>query len=112
MPNVRLHDGDEVHVLNRQTRDSWVDEAIREAQERGAFDNLPGSGKPLEFMDNPHGADWETAFRILKNAGMAPFWIELDKIVRAELDGLVALRERTATYIAAYTASPSAESEA
>ena len=24
-----------------------VDRAIREAAERGAFDNLPGSGKPL-----------------------------------------------------------------
>jgi len=26
---------------------SWVDQQIAEAQERGAFDNLPGAGKPL-----------------------------------------------------------------
>ncbi|PXY22237.1 DUF1992 domain-containing protein [Prauserella muralis] len=27
--------------------ESWVDKQIREAQERGEFDNLPGAGKPL-----------------------------------------------------------------
>jgi hypothetical protein len=26
---------------------SWIDQQIGEAQERGAFDNLPGAGKPL-----------------------------------------------------------------
>lgn len=26
---------------------SWIDRQINEAQERGAFDNLPGAGKPL-----------------------------------------------------------------
>jgi Domain of unknown function (DUF1992) len=26
---------------------SWVDQQIQEAEERGAFDNLPGAGKPL-----------------------------------------------------------------
>jgi hypothetical protein len=26
---------------------SWVDRQVREAEERGAFDNLPGAGKPI-----------------------------------------------------------------
>src|SRR5215471_14642605 len=26
---------------------SWIDQQISEAEERGAFDNLPGTGKPL-----------------------------------------------------------------
>jgi hypothetical protein len=26
---------------------SWIDEQIQQAQQRGAFDNLPGTGKPL-----------------------------------------------------------------
>ena len=26
---------------------SWIDQRINEAEERGAFDNLPGAGKPL-----------------------------------------------------------------
>jgi hypothetical protein len=30
---------------------SWVDKQINEAAERGAFDNLPGAGKPLPKSD-------------------------------------------------------------
>jgi hypothetical protein len=29
--------------------ESWIDRQIREAAGRGAFDNLPGAGKPLEL---------------------------------------------------------------
>lgn len=29
--------------------ENWVDRQIREAMERGEFDNLPGAGKPLEL---------------------------------------------------------------
>lgn len=32
--------------------ESPVDRAIREAQERGEFDNLPGAGKPLRNLGN------------------------------------------------------------
>jgi hypothetical protein len=34
-----------------------VDRAIREAQERGEFDNLPGAGKPLRGLGNPEVED-------------------------------------------------------
>src|SRR5579875_1255918 len=37
--------------------ESWIDRQIREAQERGAFDNLPGAGKPIEGLDDPD-PDW------------------------------------------------------
>lgn len=37
--------------------ESAVDKAIREAQERGEFDNLPGAGKPLRIK-NPNDPDW------------------------------------------------------
>jgi Domain of unknown function (DUF1992) len=30
---------------------SWIDQRINEAAERGAFDNLPGAGKPLPRRD-------------------------------------------------------------
>ena len=36
---------------------SWVDRQIREAQERGEFDNLPGAGKPLPSLDK-QDPDW------------------------------------------------------
>lgn len=35
--------------------ESWIDRQIREAMERGAFDDLPGAGKPLQLSDDP---DW------------------------------------------------------
>lgn len=34
-----------------------IDRAIREAAERGAFDNLPGAGKPLNLR-NTSDPDW------------------------------------------------------
>lgn len=37
--------------------ESWIDRQIREATERGEFDNLPGAGKPLELRDT-HDPDW------------------------------------------------------
>jgi hypothetical protein len=37
--------------------ESPVDRAIREAQERGEFDNLPGAGKPLRGLGNPEVED-------------------------------------------------------
>lgn len=33
--------------------ESWIDKQIREGAERGAFDNLPGAGKPLSGLDKP-----------------------------------------------------------
>lgn len=35
-----------------------IDRAVREAQERGAFDDLPGKGKPLRGLDKPHDDNW------------------------------------------------------
>jgi DnaJ family protein C protein 28 len=67
-------------------RESWVDEQIREAEERGQFDNLPGKGKPLDLTPNPYAQDREMAFKILKDAGCAPEWIELDKAIRSRLE--------------------------
>ena len=39
-------------------RETWVDRQIREAQERGEFDNLPGAGKPLADLGDPNDPDW------------------------------------------------------
>jgi hypothetical protein len=37
---------------------SWVERQIREAAERGAFDNLPGAGRPIPDLDKPHDELW------------------------------------------------------
>jgi DnaJ family protein C protein 28 len=62
--------------------ESWIDQQIREAQERGEFDDLPGKGQPLDLAPNPYAQDQELAFKVLKYAGYAPEWIELDKAIR------------------------------
>lgn len=66
--------------------ESWIDQCIREAQERGEFDNLPGRGRPLDLTPNPYALDRELAFKILRDAGYAPEWIELDKEIREKLE--------------------------
>ena len=38
--------------------DSWIEELIGEARADGAFDNLPGAGKPLPGIDRPYDPDW------------------------------------------------------
>jgi Domain of unknown function (DUF1992) len=37
---------------------TWVERQIREATERGEFDNLPGAGKPIADLDKPHDDLW------------------------------------------------------
>lgn len=38
--------------------ESHIDRQIREAQERGEFDNLPGAGRPLPGYGEPDDEDW------------------------------------------------------
>ncbi|HEY6727602.1 MAG TPA: DUF1992 domain-containing protein [Polyangiaceae bacterium] len=40
------------------TRESLVERRIREAAERGEFDDLPGAGKPLPGLDEPYDEMW------------------------------------------------------
>ncbi|GAB3017351.1 hypothetical protein GCM10027078_06400 [Nocardioides flavus (ex Wang et al. 2016)] len=37
---------------------SWVDLQVRQAMERGDFDDLPGQGKPIEDLGAEHDPDW------------------------------------------------------
>jgi DnaJ-like protein len=38
--------------------ESWIDRQIRDAEERGAFDALPGAGRPIPDLDRPHDPMW------------------------------------------------------
>jgi hypothetical protein len=38
--------------------ESSIDRQLREAQERGEFDNLPGAGKPLPGAGGEYDEDW------------------------------------------------------
>lgn len=74
-----------------------IDEAIAEARERGEFDNLPGVGQPLQIKENPLAGDWELAFHVLENAGVAPPWMEMSREIQQGLAELAAMREDAAS---------------
>lgn len=38
--------------------ESWVDQQIRESEQRGDFSRLPGFGKPLDGLDRPYDETW------------------------------------------------------
>jgi hypothetical protein len=55
----RSRDADRAAAAARiQHQNTWVDLQIRQAQERGEFDNLPGAGKPIEGLGGEHDPDW------------------------------------------------------
>lgn len=68
--------------------ESWIDQQLREARERGEFDNLPGAGKPIPGLDEPYDESW---------------WIK-DKLRRENLSYLpptLALRKEAENALAA-----------
>lgn len=64
---------------------------IEEAIAEGAFDNLRGRGKPLNASDLETPLD----IRILKNAGIAPEWIQVSKEIESLREECRNLFERT-----------------
>jgi hypothetical protein len=78
------------------TWESIVERQIREAMEEGRFDELPYHGEPLPVDDDSAAGERALGFRVLRNAGVAPPWIEADKEVRALLADRDALLIRAA----------------
>jgi hypothetical protein len=61
--------------------ESVIDRQIREAQERGEFDNLPGAGKPLPDRGELYDEDWwiKDLVRRENLTGLAPASLRLRK---------------------------------
>jgi hypothetical protein len=58
--------------------ESLVEQRIKEAQERGELDDLPGAGAPLELDDDQLvPEELRVAYRVLKNAGHVPPEVEV-----------------------------------
>jgi hypothetical protein len=72
--------------------ESWTERQIREAQERGAFDDLPGAGKPIPGLDEPFTADRWAAEWVRREGGdlgaLLPPMLALRKERAALLAGL------------------------
>jgi DnaJ family protein C protein 28 len=72
-----------------------VEDQIKEAMARGEFANLPGAGKPLDLAENPYTPEeLRLAYKILKDAGYAPLWIELHKEIEADIAAAGRLAEK------------------
>jgi DnaJ family protein C protein 28 len=67
--------------------ESLTEKSIREAIEKGEFDNLAGKGQPLDLSENPfEDPDLRTVHRLLRNAGFAPAWLEERKDIEAQFE--------------------------
>lgn len=70
--------------------DVLAEQRIEEAMREGAFEDLPGAGKPLDLHDDrlvPE--ELRAAYRLLRNAGFVPPEVEARKEI-AELHRLLA----------------------
>lgn len=79
--------------------EKMVEERILVAQRKGDFDNLEGSGKPLnleELVGVPE--ELRLSYKILKNAGCLPPEIELKKEITKTEDLLVAMEDTAEKY--------------
>jgi hypothetical protein len=88
---------DPAEQSRQRVRETLIERQIREAMEDGRFDGLPHQGTRLPLEDDSAAGDRAMAHRILRNAGVAPGWIEADKTARAllaELDRLIARAPR------------------
>lgn len=66
--------------------ESWVEAQIRVAAEQGAFDNLPGAGKPIPNLDEANDPLWWVKqFARREQVSMLPPSLELARKVETEL---------------------------
>ena len=73
-----------------------AEQRILEAQREGAFDNLPGRGKPLELEDLSWvPEDLRIGYHVLKNAHVLPPEVELLKDIHSLEDLLKHVEDET-----------------
>jgi hypothetical protein len=76
-----------------------IERKIKEAQEKGEFDNLPGKGKPLKLEDESGvPEDLRMAYKILKNSDCLPPEVELKKEIRQMEDMLEGVPDEKERY--------------
>lgn len=72
----------------RHDWNSLIEELIQNGQQEGAFDNLPGKGKPLNLKKNLYGQDMELAHTLLKDNDLRPAWITQRRLLLEKIEAL------------------------
>ncbi len=76
-----------------------VEQRIRDAQKKGEFENLPGSGEPLVLAEDHNiPEELRLAYKMLKNADCLPPEIELKKKIRQTEELLAGMEETAEKY--------------
>lgn len=70
--------------------ESWIDKQIREATERGAFDDLPGTGKPIPGAGAADDENWWIRGYVEREGVPSEALLPLSLRLRAELEKLPA----------------------
>ena len=73
------------------TFEPWIESQIRAAMEEGAFDNLPGAGKPLATGLGLDPEWWVKQLIAREKVSMLPPSLELRRTVETELAEIAAL---------------------
>lgn len=87
-PGSRVPD-DELSTPGLRRIEGAVERAIRDAIERGEFDDLQGAGAPLPRDEADLAGERWAAMRVLRNANALPEWLQLRIEVRTLRDGLI-----------------------
>lgn len=67
-----------------QSWDNFIEEQIRDAMERGEFDNLKGRGKPQDLGAHHGDPSLEMAHKVMRDAGFVPAWLEMEREIERE----------------------------
>jgi hypothetical protein len=80
-----------------------VGRRVQQAMNEGAFDHLPGAGKPQDLTKNPFVPEGQQmAFDLLHNNNLEPGWIGERKLI---LDEIARLRKEIQQYFSGYQAA-------
>ena len=75
--------------------ESWIEAQIRVAVEEGAFDNLPGAGKPIATEDfDPDW--WVKQLMQREQVSWIPAWLEFKRKIETELAAIGKLTDEAA----------------
>lgn len=76
-----------------------IEAIIQQAIRQGAFDNLPGKGKPLSLKENPFvNREWQLAFNMLEQRGFALPWMDKRREIESTLQAARETLARTWTW--------------